>query len=80
MSAGLATLQEIFRIVFDLRPDVDPATLRRGDPPWDSLAHVSLVAAIESEFRIQVDPGESDAISSFDAAAALLGRAVEVDS
>ena len=39
---------------------------------WDSLAHVSLVAAIESEFGVRLDTGDSERLSSFQAACLLI--------
>ena len=42
-------LQAIFRGVFDLPAGADPAACAQGaTATWDSMAHVSLVAAIEA--------------------------------
>src|SRR5215211_86917 len=44
-------LQDIFRAVFELPESADVTRVRQiSERKWDSLAHVSLVAAIESEF------------------------------
>ena len=59
-------LQEIFRSVFELAPTADVTGVRRlTEPKWDSLAHVSLVAAIESEFGVELDTADALAITSF---------------
>ena len=47
-------LQEIFTAIFDRADDV--TKLRRlSESDWDSLANTSLIAAIESEFDIELD-------------------------
>jgi acyl carrier protein len=66
-------LAAIFRAVFDLAEGHDVRTVRQvNHPAWDSLAHVSLVGAIESEFGIEIDISDSMEITSFDAALAYL--------
>lgn len=62
-------LQAIFRGVLDLPPSSDPRSAAQGETPsWDSMAHVSLVAAIEAEFNVTIDAGDSLALTSYDAA------------
>jgi len=59
-------LAEVFRAVLGLDPDTDVTDVRQlSTPGWDSLAHVSLVAAIESEFGISIDIADSMALTSF---------------
>ena len=66
-------LQEIFRAVFELPAGSDVASLRQiSTPTWDSLAHVSLVTAIESEFGVSLDAAEQLRMTSYAATAALL--------
>ena len=66
-------LAAIFRAVFDLAEGHDVRNVRQvNHPAWDSLAHVSLVGAMESEFGIEVDVSDSIEITSFDAALAYL--------
>ena len=36
-------------------------------PGWDSVALVTLLATVEEEFGIQVDPEQMDQLTSFDA-------------
>lgn len=68
-------LQEIFRAVLELPPGADVTGVQQGSPQnWDSLAHVSLIAAIESEFNTTIDAGDALFITSYQATTALLGE------
>ncbi len=61
-------LQAIFRGVLELPQDSDPTAAAQGQTPsWDSLAHVSLVAAIEAEFGVTIDAGDSMSLTSYEA-------------
>ena len=69
----LAKLEEVFRIVLDLPEAGDVANVRRVTTRrWDSLAHVSLIAAIESEFGLRLDTAGSERMTSFQAAKLLI--------
>lgn len=66
-------LQEIFRAVLQLPADADVTRVRRlSTDKWDSLAHVSLVVGIESEFGLALDTAESLRLTSYEAAEILL--------
>ena len=66
-------LVEIFRIVLDFDDDYDVSTVRRlAEAKWDSLAHVSIVAAVESEFSMSLDSADMDRMTSFTATRLLL--------
>jgi acyl carrier protein len=66
-------LQDVFRAVFELPEGSDPTKLRQIDTPrWDSLAHVSLVTAIESEFGVTLDAADQLRMTSYAATALLL--------
>jgi len=59
-------LIEIFRVVLDVDDNFDILSLRRLDEPkWDSLAHISLVVAIEAEFGIKLKISDINQINSF---------------
>lgn len=59
-------LNEIFRVVFELSSGSDVTELRQvNDPKWDSLAHVSLVTAIESEFGVELDAATQLQMTSY---------------
>ena len=69
-------LQDIFRAVFELRPSRDVTAVRQiSEKSWDSLAHATLVAAIESEFGITVDIADALEMTSFEATKQQIGRA-----
>ncbi len=74
MSASTtAKVEDIFRAVFELTPDADVTRVRQiSERNWDSLAHVSLVAAIESEFSITLDAADALRMTSFQATQLLL--------
>lgn len=73
ISTNEIKLIEIFRVVLDLDGDCNVLSVRRlADPRWDSLAHVSIVAAIESEFGIHLEITDMDRMSSFAATRLLL--------
>jgi acyl carrier protein len=66
-------LQDIFRAVFEMPEGTDVTNLRQmNTPKWDSLAHVSLVTAIESEFGVSLDAADQLRMTSFAATALLL--------
>lgn len=49
-------LDKIFQDVIGVAPDVDRATLIYGETAgWDSVAHMTLVAAIEESFDCMLD-------------------------
>ena len=61
-------LQALFRAVFDLAPSIPVTQCQQSNTPsWDSMAHVSLVAAIEGEFGLSIDAGDSLTLTSYDA-------------
>jgi acyl carrier protein len=63
-----ARLDEIFRTVLELPAGADVRTTRQdAAAAWDSLAHVLLVGAIESEFGLQIDAADSLELTSYDA-------------
>lgn len=71
--APSARLQAIFRAVFEIPDGTDVTALRQlHTPKWDSLAHVSLVAALESEFGVSLDAGDQMRMTSYAATEALL--------
>lgn len=68
-------LDAIFRAVFELPSGSDLVGLRSGQTEaWDSLATVSLVAAIESEFGLSLEADQMLRITSYDETAKLVGE------
>lgn len=59
-------LIEIFKVVLDVNDDFDVKSIRRiNERRWDSLAHTSIIVAIESEFEIRLDISDMERITSF---------------
>ena len=68
-----AKLTEIFRVILELDIDVELSSVRRiSQPHWDSLAHMSIVAAVESEFGLRLGYDDMERMSSFGATLLLL--------
>lgn len=67
MTAELeAKLQETVRVALDLAPDADVTQARQlAVASWDSLAHVLLMLAIESEFGISIDVADQVRLTSY---------------
>ena len=68
-------LSQIFRFILQLPDDADTSRIRRiNDVRWDSLANVTLVTALESEFGISLDSHEIDRLTSYQATLLLLSE------
>jgi acyl carrier protein len=62
---GEAKLNEIVRAVLQLPTNTDITRARQlSVETWDSLAHVSLMLAIESEFAVSIDIADQIALTS----------------
>lgn len=60
-------LEQVFRAVFELPADADVQNIRQiGFRKWDSLGHVLLISAIESEFGIQLGLATIVQLTSFE--------------
>jgi acyl carrier protein len=60
-------LEQVFRAVFDLPADAEVRQIRQVNfRKWDSLGHVLLMAAIESEFGRAIDIDRSIQLTSFE--------------
>ena len=71
----LQRLRDAFRTSLDLPPDTDVDSLQYQDnDKWDSLAHMSLIAAIEDEFAVMIDTDDVINLSSFHEAVRILGK------
>ena len=68
MSEPRARLAACFAAVF---PDLPAAEIPSATPmtvaAWDSIANVTLLAVVEEEFGITVDPEDLERLTSFDA-------------
>jgi acyl carrier protein len=60
-----AKLNEIVSAVLELPADTDVSHVRQlSAENWDSLAHVSLMLAIEGEFGVTIDIADQIALTS----------------
>ncbi|MFA7429779.1 MAG: acyl carrier protein [Rhodospirillaceae bacterium] len=70
-----AQVEKVFREVFQLPDDVDvPSLAYRQRPEWDSVGHMQLIAALETEFDVMLETDEVIDMSSFDKAVEILER------
>lgn len=68
-------LSQIFRFILQLPDDADTSNIRRiNEVRWDSLANVTLITALESEFGITLDTHEVERLSSYQATLLLLSE------
>ncbi|MBR9971356.1 acyl carrier protein [Magnetospirillum sulfuroxidans] len=68
-------LRQVFRDALDLGADAEVDGLAyRAVPAWDSVGHMRLVAALESEFDVMLDTDEVIDLSCFDKACEILSR------
>jgi acyl carrier protein len=66
---NLEKIENIFRQEFNLDSGFDLKTLSyQSVPEWDSVGHMSLVAALEDEFEIELEMDDIIDLSSFDVA------------
>lgn len=66
-------LNEIFLIVLDQPDGTDVEQLRQvGCRKWDSLATVSLVAAVEAEFGLELNTTQRERFTSYQSIALVL--------
>jgi len=71
----LHRLRGAFRNALDLPSDAEVDDLHYQDnEKWDSLAHMSLVAAIEDEFSVMIDTNDVINLNSFHEATRILGK------
>jgi acyl carrier protein len=67
------TLEQVFRAVLELPEEAEVGSVRQvSQASWDSLAHVSLVLAVENEFNLSIDVADSIELTSFQAFALFL--------
>ena len=66
-------LNEIIAIVLNLREDENPESARKlTDERWDSLAQVNMIAAIENEYNVEINPADYGRFTSYKAIMNLL--------
>ena len=77
MTAGnIDKLKQIFMEVFSISEAEVESYRKLNNRKWDSLASVTLVVAIESEFKIKLQESDYESLSSFSSAELVLERFV----
>ncbi|MDB9998309.1 acyl carrier protein [Alphaproteobacteria bacterium] len=75
MTAGnIDKLKQIFMEVFSISEAEVESYRKLNNSKWDSLASVTLIVAIESEFKIQLQELDYESLSSFSSAELILER------
>ena len=69
-------LKQIFMEVFSISEAEVESYRKLNNRKWDSLASVTLVVAIESEFKIKLQESDYESLSSFSSAELILERYV----
>ena len=77
MTAGnIDKLKQIFMEVFSISEAEVESYRKLNNRKWDSLASVTLLVAIESEFKITLQESDYESLSSFSSAELILERCV----
>ncbi len=75
MSATEDTLRAAFREARGLPAEVDfEALTYRGIKQWDSVAHMQLIAAIETAFDVMLETDDVIGMSSYPKAREIVGK------
>lgn len=71
----LDTIRDLFRQSFDLEDGASVDDLAyRAIPGWDSVGHMRLIAALETEFDIMLETDDVLDLSSFAKGLDILGK------
>ena len=77
MAAGnIDKLKQIFIEVFSISEAEVESFRKLNNSKWDSLASVNLIAAMESEFKIEIQEPDYETLSSFSSAELVLEKYV----
>ena len=69
-------LKQIFIEVFSISEAEVESFRKLNNSKWDSLASVTLIAAMESEFKIEIQEPDYETLSSFSSAELVLEKYV----
>ena len=69
-------LKHIFMEIFSISEAETESYRKLNNSKWDSLASVTLIVAIESEFKIKLQESDYENLSSFSSAELILERYV----
>ena len=77
MTAGnIDKLKQIFIEVFPISEAEVESYRKLNSSKWDSIASVTLIVAIESEFKIELQESDYESLSSFSSAELILEKYV----
>ena len=65
MPENYKKLKEIFMEIFSINESEIESYRRINNRKWDSIASVTLIAAVESEFNVVIDVSDYESFSSF---------------
>ena len=71
---NLEKLTNVFAETFEIDADQTKGLVYQGIEAWDSVGHMSLIAAIEDTFGIQMDTDDIIDLSSFEKAQEILAK------
>lgn len=72
--ANLEKLAKVFAETFGISEAETKGLQYQGIEAWDSVGHMSLIAALEDEFEIQLDTDDIIDMSSFEKAVEILKK------
>ena len=72
--ANLEKLAKVFAETFGISEAETKGLQYQGIEAWDSVGHMSLIAALEDEFDIQLDTDDIIDMSSFEKAVEILKK------
>jgi acyl carrier protein len=71
-----ARVLKVFKEVLEINGEVNTSALKYNETQnWRSLAHITLVSALEGEFDIMLEPDDIVAMSSYDEAVKIVRKA-----
>lgn len=71
---NLEKLVHCFSETLDIESGDVTDSLSYGNPPWDSVAHMALIAAIENAFDLMLETDDVIDMSSFGKAKEIVGK------
>ena len=66
--------RKVFRDIFEIREEEIPGLEYQAVQSWDSVGHMSLIAALESTFGIMMDTDDIINFSSYEKGKEILSR------
>ena len=70
-------LADVFEDVFDEKIEIADETTAADVDGWDSLTHISLISAVEDEFKIKFDMKAVQGLKNVGAMVDLIGELVK---